>query len=396
MTDPALAERGWLWRPLVGSTLLQVAVSATRPTTSYAAIELGADGFAIGVLAAAYALPSMLAAMLIGRLAGHWIRIGLLPMLAALITGLGCAVSAIAVDLVVLAIGTGLVGLGNIGVLIGAQTWISRATMTKNYDRGFGWMTAGMSGGQALGPLMAGAMLGASATIQAGAGLAFWAAGGICLAVAACFLSPRRAPHPTGGEGQPRESSSQLLRRPGVIRIIFVSAAVLTSVDMLAAYLPLLGEEIGLTPAFVGVLLAARGFSSMASRLLLPALIRALGRTTLVIATTVGSAVTLAAIAVVPLPLLLITAMVIGGFMLGVGQPLTMTAVALAVPRRDRPRALAVRLLGNRVAQIATPLVAGGAAALWGAASVFWVQAAMLMAAAAWVRLAPGPDEAES
>lgn len=387
-----LDERGWLWRPLVGSALLQVAVSATRPTTSYAALELGADGFAIGVLAAAYAVPSMLAAMLIGKIAARWTRIGLLPMLAALVTCLGCAASAFAGDLLVLAIGTGLVGLGNIGVLIGAQSWISKASTTKHYDRGFGWMTAGMSAGQALGPLFAGVLIESSASVLAGAGSSFWTAAVICLAVAACFLSRRRIPHPAGSDDHPRESSLQLLRRPGVIRIIFVSAAVLTSVDILGAYLPLLGEQEAIAPSVVGMLLAARGFASMASRILLPALTRRMRRSTLVLLSSIGSAASLAMLALVPWPPLMLVAMLVGGFLLGVGQPLTMTAVALAVPRRDRPRVLAVRLLGNRIAQTATPLVAGGAATVWGIASVFWLQTAMLLGAAAWVALTAGRD----
>jgi predicted MFS family arabinose efflux permease len=392
---PDLAAGGWLWRPLIGATLLQVAVSATRPTTSYAALAMGADGFTIGLLAAAYAVPSMLAAIHIGRLAAHWNRIGTLPVLAALATALGCALSAMAADLVTLAIGTGLVGLGNIGVLIGAQTWISRATITKNYDQGFGWMTAGMSGGQAVGPLFAGVLIETNARVFEGTGMSFWFASAICITVAVCFLSPRRVPQSSDSGAAARKSSVQLLRRPGVLRIIFVSAAVLTSVDILGAYLPLLGEQVGIAPSIIGLLLAARGFSSMASRILLPALVARIERSQLVVISSIGSAVTLLMLALFPWPPLMLAALIVGGFMLGVGQPLTMTAVALAVARHDRPRVLALRLLGNRIAQTATPLVAGTAAAVFGVASVFWLQATMLVTAAAWVGITSRPGTGE-
>lgn len=383
-----LTGGGWLWRPLIGTTLLQIAVSATRPTTSYAAIEMGADGFIIGVLAAAYAVPSTLAAIALGKLASSWIRIGTLPAIAGVITALGCVLSALAGDVVVLALGTGMVGLGNIGVLIGSQSWISRATTTRNYDLGFGWMTAGASAGQAVGPLFAGLLIDAHIRTLEGTGMTFWVAAVICGAVAVCFLSPRRAPHPAGSEEVARESSLRLLRRPGVTRIIVVSAAVLTSIDILGAYLPLLGEQAGIAPAIIGMLLAARGFSSMASRMLLPALTARVGRSRLVVVSSLGSAITLAVLGLVPWPSLMLAAMLVGGFLLGIGQPLTMTAVALAVPRRDRTRVLAVRLLGNRIAQTATPLVAGGATALFGVASVFWLQAAFLVSAAAWEGIA--------
>lgn len=384
--DPAAG--GWLWRPLVGGTLLQIAVFATRPTTSYAAIELGADGFLIGVLAATYAVPSMLAALHIGKLAAHLTRIGLLPLIAALLTALGCALCAVSGDIITLALGNALVGLGAVGVIIGAQTWVSRATTTANYDQGFGWMTAGMSGGQAVGPLIAGVLIESQGLKLEGTSQTFWLAMVCCLAVALCFLTPRRAPHPAGSETAVPESSLQLLRRPGVIRIIFVSAAVLTSVDILSAYLPLLGEQAGIAPSVIGLLLAVRGFSSMASRILLPWLTSRFSRDALVVVSTVASALTLIVLALLPWPPVMLVALLIGGFMLGIGQPLTMTAVALAVPRRERPRVLAVRLLGNRLAQTAMPLVAGGVALLLGVAAAFWLQAAALLSAAAWVVLA--------
>lgn len=390
-----LTSGGWLWRPLVGGTLLQVAVFATRPTTSYAAIELGADGFLIGVLAAAYAVPSMLAALHIGKLAAHVTRIGMLPVVAALVTALGCALSAIARDIVTLALATGLVGLGAVGVIIGAQTWISRTTTTANYDQGFGWMTAGMSGGQAVGPLVAGFLIESQVSSFAGTSQTFWLAAACCLAVAVCFLTPRRAPHPAGSEAEVRESSMQLLRRPGVVRLIYVSAAVLTSVDILSAYLPLLGEQAGIAPSIIGLLLAVRGFSSMASRILLPWLTSRFNRSSLVLVSCVISALTLAVLAVLPWPPVMLAALLVGGFTLGIGQPLTMTAAALAVPRRDRPRVLAVRLLGNRLAQSATPLVAGGVAAVLGVGAAFWLQAAMLLSAAMWVGLGSRPTRTD-
>ena len=72
-------QGGWLWPPVAGATLLQVSVASARPTTSYAAIELGADGFGIGLLAAAQAVPSMLAAVWLGRAAATSRSLGVVP-----------------------------------------------------------------------------------------------------------------------------------------------------------------------------------------------------------------------------------------------------------------------------------------------------------------------------
>jgi MFS family permease len=61
--------------------------------------------------------------------------------------------------------------------------------------------------------------------------------------------------------------------------------------------------------------------------------------------------------------------MAVGGFGLGIGQPVTMSWVAALASPGTRATALSVRLMGNRVGQMAVPviagLVAGGAGAGW-------------------------------
>jgi hypothetical protein len=62
-----------------------------------------------------------------------------------------------------------------------------------------------------------------------------------------------------------------------------------------------------------------------------------------------------------------------GGLFLGLGQPITMTLVATAVPAPWRGPALAVRLMGNRAGQVAMPLAAGVAASGLGPAAAIWL-----------------------
>jgi MFS family permease len=61
--------------------------------------------------------------------------------------------------------------------------------------------------------------------------------------------------------------------------------------------------------------------------------------------------------------------MAVGGFGLGIGQPVTMSWVAALAAPGTRATALSVRLMGNRVGQMAVPvlagLIAGGAGAGW-------------------------------
>jgi predicted MFS family arabinose efflux permease len=59
-----------------------------------------------------------------------------------------------------------------------------------------------------------------------------------------------------------------------------------------------------------------------------------------------------------------------------------MTMVVQLVPHHARATALAVRLTGNRVGQVAAPAAAGVVAGSVGVGSVFWLLSAMLLVSA--------------
>src|SRR5699024_8379343 len=113
----------------------------------------------------------------------------------------------------------------------------------------------------------------------------------------------------------------------------------------------------------IGALLATRGATSVLSRIFIRTLSAHYSRNTLVLIALLVSA---AALAVVPAvlglgPVGMATAfvcMTIGGFTLGVGQPMTMTMISQAVPRSWRGTALALRLVGNRIGQVVLPIAA--------------------------------------
>lgn len=69
----------------------------------------------------------------------------------------------------------------------------------------------------------------------------------------------------------------------------------------------------------------------------------------------------------------------VGGFLLGLGQPLTMTMITTSVPSNWRGSALAVRLTGNRLGQVVLPLLAGVFAAPLGPAAAVWMCCGVLL-----------------
>jgi MFS family permease len=157
--------------------------------------------------------------------------------------------------------------------------------------------------------------------------------------------------------------------------------------------MPVLGEQHGIGPGAVGVLLAVRAAASMASRVGIGTLVRRVGRVRLITISAGAAAAALAAMTATGDILVLVALSVVAGAGLGFGQPLSMTLVVQLVPGHARATALGVRLTGNRLGQVAAPAVAGVVAGSAGAGSVFWLTSAMLVASAVAIarRAAPPP-----
>ncbi|MFX4293562.1 MFS transporter [Streptomyces bohaiensis] len=391
----------WLWWLLACVVCTQTALNLARPLLSYKAIALGGDALAIGLITSAYALLSLLAAVPLGRLSDRTGRTHRIVLAGTVLLVLAPLLMAASSSLPLIAVAGTVLGFGHIVFVIAGQGMVARCSSDADLDRNFGWFTAAVAVGQMLGPLMAGLVLGEGRAVEIATPILhalLLASVTAALGLLALTGLVRNAPAPavpTAGadQGAGRPPVFSLLRRPGVAPGLFVSLALLSSVDVLTAYLPLIAEERNISPAVTGALLAVRAAFSIASRLLLARLLRRWSRRALVIASALGSAVALGAVA---LPVadrwwLMAPALAIGGFLLGIGQPLTMTAVVLAVPERARGTALALRLWANRLGQVALPTGAGVAAASAGAAGSLWFACGVLAAAAGAGRLTRDP-----
>ncbi|MFC4564949.1 MFS transporter [Nocardiopsis mangrovi] len=399
MRDRAAGAR-WLGWLLVSVVCTQTALNTARPLLSYKAIALGGDALAIGLITSAYALLSLAVAVPLGRLTDRVTR-----MHGIVLAGTGLIVAApllmaAAPSLFLVGVSGTVLGFGHIVVMIAGQAFVARRASEEHMDRDFGWFTAAVSLGQLMGPLIAGFVLGeARGTDLTGPiteALVISAAAAACglIGVAGLARASRRAPGsaPRTAPG-PRVPVTTLLRRPGAPAGLFVSLAVLASVDLLTAYLPLLADERGIAPSVAGVLLGVRAGFSLLSRLLLSRLLAHWSRRSLVVASTLGSAGSLLAVTL-PAgedPWVLAGALASGGFVLGIGQPLTMTIMVRAVPDDARSTALALRLWANRIGQVVLPAGAGVVAASLGAAGALWFACGILAVAASSAHLSRSP-----
>lgn len=170
---------------------------------------------------------------------------------------------------------------------------------------------------------------------------------------------------------------------------MLISLSVLSATDILTAYLPVVGEHRGIAPSVIGVLLSVRAGATIACRLVLTPLLRLLGRPALLTVTCLAAALLCAGVAL-PMPVWALGALLAAlGFCLGVGQPLSMTTVVQAAPDGARSTALALRLTGNRLGQVAAPAAAGLVAGVAGVAAPFVMLGALLLLSAGSALRAP-------
>lgn len=371
-------NRGWLLRLVIAFSFAQGAVSMARPAVSYRALALGADERAVGVIAGVYALLPLFAAVPLGRRTDHGRCAPLLPAGVVLISG-GCALSGLAGSLAAMALWSGVMGLGHLCFVIGAQSLVARQSAPHEQDRNFGHFTIGASLGQLVGPIAAGALIG-GADMAGTSALALLVAGA---GAAAAFTSLWRIERPGAARvravADGRVPVGSILRARGVPAGILISLAVLSATDILTAYLPVVGEHRGIAPSVIGLLLSLRAAATIACRLVLTPLLRLLGRTALLTVTCLLAALLCTGIAL-PMPVwALALLLAVLGFCLGVGQPLSMTTVVQAAPAGARSTALALRLTGNRLGQVAAPAAAGLIAGLAGVAAPFVMLGALLL-----------------
>lgn len=378
------------WFPsLVLATLLSHAVlSGVRTLISYRVLALGGHALEVGLVTALFALLPLTVALRIGRavdrgLGVATLRLGLLLTVAAVV------LAAISPSLAVLAAASAVLGLGQMLHTVACQSLIPLWSPPTQLDRRFGQLTLGVSIGQMLGFPIAGVVATLAGTDAAGqvsttsALLVMGALALLAVPFGFTFRNRDTAPRSKSEHAASQQSARQILRVRGMKPAIYSSLTVLCGMDLVMAYLPVLGQEYGLTVGVVTALLTARTVTSVISRLALPTLLMRVPRRYLIV-----SATGVSALAMLTLPLtgnvaVLMVAMGVAGFFWGIGQPLTMAWVTSVADPNNRSAALAVRLAGNRIGQVVIPVGAGLLAGVTGVGGVFFATGLLLLSSAA-------------
>jgi MFS family permease len=365
---------------LMHSALIQAVTFLVRPAATYRAIELDVPGFALGLLAASYAVFPLLLAVPTGGLVDRLGERRLMAIGSAVVLACSAFLLVWGSSIVALVIGTALLGAGQLACVVGQQAVVANNAASTRMDSAFGYLTFAASLGQALGPLAISLVGGASVHPDTQAIFLLSVCMSLVLFVTTFVVSAsvsggrKKVAAADGSKG----SVVSLLKTPGLARALATSATVLAVVDLTMVYLPALGTDRGLTAATVGAMLTVRAVFSMVSRLLLGRVSRMMGRMRLLVLSLALSTVALA-VAAIPMPVwLLFVVMAVLGLGLGIGQPLTMSWLSAQAPAGQRGRALALRLAGNRVGQVVLPSAIGVVSAGLGASGVFLASAVVV------------------
>ena len=367
---------------MVNAAAVQAVMAIARITTSYRVVELDLPVVWLGIISAVYAILPAVMALWLGRFIdrGH----------DALATWIGSALTVVAcggfvvsgASTALLLASTVVIGIANLFSIVSQQILCVRCSRLRSRESVFGNYMVACAVGQGVGPLIVG-WTGGAATVPP-TSLLF----AIGLAISVVGLAAAVAVRPSRHRGASRAGKEitpvgQLLRLPGLWAVMLSSIISVTAADLIVIYLPLLGAERAIDVDNIGGLLTGRAVASLAARLIYARLIVGFGRRALMVASLVGGSLAFALLAV-PMPIVpLYAATAASGFALGIANTITVTSVVAMTAAGARATANSLRVTGNRIAQVALPFGASLVATVSGAASIFVIIAATLLASGA-------------
>jgi MFS family permease len=221
-----------------------------------------------------------------------------------------------------------------------------------------------VSGGQLLGPLLGGFVAdvaGYRSSFAVFLGLSAVLVGAVQLT--SDPVAPQKEDGPDGARSLgsrvlgSHRTALDLVRQPGVFLTAAVSFLALFLIDLRVAFFPVYLVEIGFSPFLIGGLISTGGVCAFLARPLLPALLRRFRTSGIVGVSLVVGAFAIGAVALTEELWALFALAAAGGVALGFTQPLTLAMISDYTPRENRGIGVGLRVMANRSAQWADPLM---------------------------------------
>jgi predicted MFS family arabinose efflux permease len=359
------------------SVLNSIGQRGSKVAISLYALELGAGAAAVGVLAALFATFPLLLAVQAGRISDRFgVRIPI--VCGALTMAAGLAFASMVSDIRWLFLCPALIGLGHIFFHVSIHNLVGSLGAAAERTRNFSTFALGSSIAAFIGPSLAGFAIDLAGFRAAFALLA------VVAAAPAFFVLINKnfiLPQVRHEEEQQARSALDLLAIPALRRTLIMSGVTLTGIELFQFYLPIYGRSIGLAPSVIGMVLSSYAVAGFIVR----SFMHRLAQRYTEVGVLTGS-LFVAALAYFIVPglgdgWLLAGAAFAIGLALGSAQPLTIILTYNHAPAGRSGEALGMRIMANKITQIAVPLAFGGFGAAMGAVPVFIATGAFLLAA---------------
>ncbi|WP_246069467.1 MFS transporter [Marinobacter piscensis] len=364
-------------------TFCFVVYSMLLVTVPVYGLELGASPLMLGViLSSQYLLPFLLAIPLGGVVTRHGGRVTL--VVGALVMVVGLLLMQFLPGYYGLIAGQLLIGLAHLQMVLSAQTIISSLATGPRLEGYFGWYSTWLSGGQVVGPLLAGAWI----DWAGGVGNLFLVMAALALVSGLVGIGlmgdAARGLRVSGKQTGFRAQASLVRRNTGVQVSIAITVAGMFALGVYSSYLPVYLDSLEMSAMVIGVLVSLRAGTSMVIRPFIPRIIRFSGgreRATILALFTLCAGLACMGIATkAPFIAALSILVGLGG---GLTQPLSMVVLAESVGREQRSGALGMRLMANRAVHFVAPLLFGAVLAAGGFAVSFGLSGIVIALVAA-------------
>jgi MFS family permease len=359
------------------SMLNSIAQRGSKVAVSLYALELDAGAAGVGALAALFAVFPLLLAVHAGRISDRF-GVRLPIVLGSLVMGAALALPLATQGIAWLFLCPALVGLGHIFFHVSIHNLVGSLGAEAERTRNFSTFALGSSIAAFIGPSLAGFAIEFAGFRPAFAILAL-----VAVLPPVVVLAHRRIIPPVIQHQAEKQTKSafDLLAIPALRRTLIMSGVTLTGIELFSFYLPIYGRAIGLAPSVIGLILSSYAVAGFIVR----AFMHRLAQRYTEVGVLTGS-LFLAALAYFAVPgladgALLAAAAFALGLALGSAQPLTIILTYNQAPAGRSGEALGMRIMANKVTQIAVPLAFGGFGAALGSVPVFLATGVFLLAA---------------
>ncbi|MEP7299761.1 MAG: MFS transporter [Burkholderiales bacterium] len=377
---------------VIGQICLHSTMAGVRMAAPLWVLQQSHPAWTVGVLMGLFAAAPIALALHAGRLADrHGYHHPLRIAVGLTVTGGACAVLATwcpsPVDFVVLCAAATLTGAGaNIGLIAIQRTAGRSAHDATDLKRVFSWLGLAPALSNMAGPVLAGVLIDTG-----GFRVAF---GVLMLLPLAGLWTARRVPHetppPRTAEALAR-SSWELLRTPGLRRLLAVNWLLSTSWDVHAFVVPILGHERGFSASAIGLVLGVFAGAVALVRLAVPVLAHRLRESQVLVGAMLCTGAVFSVYPLVHSAWMMGACAVMLGLSLGSVQPMIMTTLHQLTPHDRHGEAIALRSMTINFSSAVMPLMFGLAGAAVGTASLFWVMGAAVVAGSTLARRIGAP-----